>query len=855
MQQAISAGRTLRSALDTRLLTTGSWNSSGNVGVSSLSFSRTSNEDIPRLSSRLSQRLTFTGRGNNSVVSHTNGTRKLTSRVKNQRTKKLEAKKSSLIRAKLKTSTGRPEDSSGAQPQWTAVSAALTSLEESIARTNLLLHSLASGEAWARRTRSRPRLSWEAKAALESAPNQKSPDPTQTTEALTALLQELGQKQAMAVDLLSRLNRPTTGALPTTSPKKTFEDILVNKSANRSSEPQTNGGLPFESGWGPDTLVPSPAENPTPVPEPLPKDTAMENGARAVVPGSAGELQGTIEPDTIALECQFTQAYINAAFVPSHFWIAVIRDSEHVVPVPTLQHGLDRVLFNPGVHWLQDPNSRVYNFPPELQAMPAFTSFAYERVNTFITSSKDTELADLAKRQGKKFTGSTSSVSMILAHLYFLISSWRDVDTSVLSASFAHMSKEFSAGQKMPYTFFMRQNNGVVAFDSGSQTDDPFNQNILSYIGIMLEKLLTLSREDFETLLRNNSAVLGGKTVLPEREAYRIDEADILKVQVDGTAVATGLRRQSSSWNRGIRFENAGSHISAAGCLECGGYQIRSATGPFESFEREYYDLCRSALLKYSFQARIGAMDGVFVLYHNTSRMFGFQYLPLKEMDERLFGGHEGGERVFRACLGFLEVVAENVTSCFPGQDIKATIYTNESKEPELSVWVEPAEWNEPTPGPVYELRLNLYHTINGEPIAPGAHVTFEKPDWKINYKLTRLAPSAETRAGRDRAFARQQAIRISCLPEGTTVEELSNRMKDGVLEGYAPRTTGNTDVVAEAIGDGVSSSTLDAWNKRFRARASPFVRSLRELSKKGLEDLDKWTKDESPKVVYKPRV
>ncbi|KAG8715955.1 hypothetical protein FRC08_009993 [Ceratobasidium sp. 394] len=772
--------------------------------------------------------------GNGSVASHTSGTRKLTSRVKNQRAKKLEAKKTSSSRIKLKTSTTRPKDSSDAQPQWTAVGAALTSLEESIARTNLLLHSLASGEAWARRTRSRPRLSWDAKAALESTPSRKLPGPTQTAEALTALLQELGQKQAMAADLLSRLNRSTTDALPIPSPKKTVEDILVNKPATGPNESRTNSGLSLESGWGPDTLVPPLAGNPTPAPESLPKDIAMGNAPRAVIPDSTEELQGTIEPDTVSLE-------------------SIARDSKNAVPVPALQHGLDRVLFNPGVHWLQDPHSRVYNFPPELQAMPAFTSFAYERVNGFITSSKDTELADLAKRQGKKFTGSTSSVSTILAHIYFLISGWRDVDTSVFSASFVHMSKEFSAGQKMPYTFFMRPNNGVVAFDSGSQADDPLDQNILSYIGIMLEKLLTLSKEDFETLLRSNPAVLDGKAVLPEREAYRysMSKSMVLRSQLDcadsrlpGTGVFDLKTRAVISVRQDVWNVEIGS-----------GYQIRSATGPFESFEREYYDLCRSALLKYSFQARIGAMDGVFVLYHNTSRIFGFQYVPLKEIDERLFGGHEAGERVFRACLGFLEVIAENVASCFPGQGIKATVYTNESKEPELSVWVEPAEWSEPTPAPVYELRLNVYHTINGEHVPLGAQVTFEKPGWKINYNITRLAPSVETRAGRDKALARQQAIRISCLPEGTTIEELSNRMKDGVLEGYAPRTPSDADVVAEVDGDGVSSSTLDAWNKRFRAQATPFVRSLRELSKKGLEDLDRWTKDESPKVVYKPRV
>lgn len=34
-------------------------------------------------------------------------------------------------------------------------------------------------------------------------------------------------------------------------------------------------------------------------------------------------------------------------------------------------------------------------------------------------------------------------------------------------------------------------------------------------------------------------------------------------------------------------------------------------------------------LIKDSFQVRIGGMDGIFLAYHNTSRIFGFQYVPL----------------------------------------------------------------------------------------------------------------------------------------------------------------------------------------------------------------------------------
>lgn len=61
-------------------------------------------------------------------------------------------------------------------------------------------------------------------------------------------------------------------------------------------------------------------------------------------------------------------------------------------------------------------------------------------------------------------------------------------------------------------------------------------------------------------------------------------------------------------------------------------------------------------------------MDGVFVAYHNTARMFGFQYVPLEEMDERLLGGKDRGGRVFEKCVGILETVADEIIRVFPDQ-------------------------------------------------------------------------------------------------------------------------------------------------------------------------------------------
>ena len=61
-------------------------------------------------------------------------------------------------------------------------------------------------------------------------------------------------------------------------------------------------------------------------------------------------------------------------------------------------------------------------------------------------------------------------------------------------------------------------------------------------------------------------------------------------------------------------------------------------------------------------------MDGVFVTYHNTAQIFGFQYVPLPEMDERLFGNKDAGTPIFKRCLRLLEIINKEIVRRFPGK-------------------------------------------------------------------------------------------------------------------------------------------------------------------------------------------
>ena len=61
-------------------------------------------------------------------------------------------------------------------------------------------------------------------------------------------------------------------------------------------------------------------------------------------------------------------------------------------------------------------------------------------------------------------------------------------------------------------------------------------------------------------------------------------------------------------------------------------------------------------------------MDGVMVAYHNNARIFGFQYIPLEEMDARLYGNPASGPRVFEKAVGLLETIFSEIVTYFPEQ-------------------------------------------------------------------------------------------------------------------------------------------------------------------------------------------
>ncbi|KAF9468569.1 mitochondrial protein Pet127-domain-containing protein [Collybia nuda] len=517
-------------------------------------------------------------------------------------------------------------------------------------------------------------------------------------------------------------------------------------------------------------------------------------------------------------------------------------NSKHL-PIAQLAHGLERVLFNPGVHWLQDPRSRVYNFPPYLENIPKVNDFAFERLSGFIKSSRDEDLWDLAKRENRPFAGSTSSLTGILSQIYFLISGNRNVDTSVLSNVFAREPKSFTPGQRMPSSVLFNYKDGVYAIDSAG---DPAlaDKNILTWLGTLLEKFLTMTPEAFSTYMRSEKPlpVEGTQTEDPTREAYRYAKSGrfVMRSQLDcedKRLPGTGVFDIKTRACLPIRMD-------LLNYKENSGYLIRKQYGTMESFEKEYFDLIRSAFLKYSFQVRIGNMDGVIVAYHNTARMFGFQYIPLEEMDQRLFGSKPGvGDRVFDKCVSLMEQVAEEVVRCFPKQSVRCTFETEDNADV-MNVWIEPAEWNSDKPRPIKQLEVRVKNYIRESPMRGYLAVSSGDEAWTTHWSIGRL--SGKDHNPRDGLMAAQaRQFRAYNIPTGidpADMAEFWNGLDFGGRTKFA-QGTGEGNVGNEAHGAPYMASN-------FR-QPSGSVQRLRKVARAGREETERLREEERRKPMW----
>ncbi|EAL85568.1 mitochondrial mRNA processing protein PET127, putative [Aspergillus fumigatus Af293] len=392
----------------------------------------------------------------------------------------------------------------------------------------------------------------------------------------------------------------------------------------------------------------------------------LTTNARSIVGRHSGELHSE--------ELSFTPHWCKALDIKT-------------APVPRLSFGLDRVLFNPGVYHLRDPRSRVFNFDPYLGSIMPVTEFDFDALKEYITSSRDEILRGIAEKEKKKYVGSSSSMTSVLSHFHYLLSSWRPIDARNISQGFPDKLRTFTRLLRAPAAMFLRYQDGVYAIDADKEFD---SANILMNLGKSLEKLLTLPKEDFERYRRTSTNKISPEEeqAIPEAYHYSTMGDFVMRSQLDaydprlpGTGMFDLKTRAVVSIRMDVRNFEHGL-----------GYEIRHRFGGYESYEREFFDMIRAAFLKYSLQVRIGRMDGIFVAFHNVERIFGFQYVSLSEMDQTLHGQSDTslGDTEFQLSLALWNKILDKATAKFPKRSLRFHFETRDAQTPFMYIFAEP---------------------------------------------------------------------------------------------------------------------------------------------------------------------
>jgi len=224
------------------------------------------------------------------------------------------------------------------------------------------------------------------------------------------------------------------------------------------------------------------------------------------------------------------------------------------------------------------------------------------------------------------------------------------------------------------------------------------------------------------------------------------------------------LRSQIDCWhpdlpgpNKYFDLKTRATHAIRVDCanhMKHSTYTLSNLVGSEASYELEYYDMIRSVFMKYSFQMKIGNMGGVFVAYHNTQQLLGFEYITSKEVDECVFSSQILADKSFEVSLKLFAAILGTVTDRFPDQAVKLIMWAHNEAGGILDIFAQPLStdngWTE-TPvidekslsDPVYWYQLKL-KTYLGASLARGPLDYRDGETLSVYFQLNEMQVSGE---------------------------------------------------------------------------------------------------------------
>lgn len=349
--------------------------------------------------------------------------------------------------------------------------------------------------------------------------------------------------------------------------------------------------------------------------------------------------------------------------------------------------------------------------------------FKFDTMPQFMPASKDETLHRMAVQQGCSFVSSTSSMSQSMSSIYFVLSRMKPLNLECLSAAFSEEPKTYTVLTRSPCAVLLRPHGPNLRSIVVEKVEEP--ETVLQAMGQVMERLLTEPKDNFARMLKSSSEA---PQVRPsEAYSYMAVGNVLLRSQLDCQDPRLPKRTFDLKTRAALPVR-----MDVYNFEKYRDYHIVANHGLFNSFEREYFDMCRSAFLKYkcassvassyccsslcSFQVRIGDMDGIFVAYHNASELFGFQYISREEMDERIFGNPETGDAIFDIILQVYNEILAAITPLYPREHIIRLTFFPDKIGHRLTVFSEDLGMHEsPVHGKnVRQFAITMHSSLNG---------------------------------------------------------------------------------------------------------------------------------------------
>ncbi|CAG9331924.1 unnamed protein product [Blepharisma stoltei] len=376
-----------------------------------------------------------------------------------------------------------------------------------------------------------------------------------------------------------------------------------------------------------------------------------------------------------------------------------IIDSAFIRP-PKLEHELERIVRTEGIY--KSEEFAKLNNDDFIQKILKPSPEAVARFQAYRPPSQDDFLLQKGKEAGVKFITGSSSITSAMQQIYYTISNFKSPDVTGLAKNYDNQNMNYMSAYRKPTTLMLRKvDQNLYAID-GDHGPLPTSNEALTTMGIVLETMFTtekelfkrvmdptveISKEDMEILHSSSRSYryrqLGNILVRSQIDCESVSETGEYFVFEIKTRACAPIRYDVKNWENYLD------------------YKIETRTGVHSSYEREYFDLCRSILLKYFFQIKMGRMDGAFVAYHNLQELFGYEYMRLEEMEKRLFGGSDFADQILKSCACILQDALQDAIALFPNDPMLKIGFYAMYRSDELFITIERfdemEQWNDHT--------------------------------------------------------------------------------------------------------------------------------------------------------------